>query len=123
MHTTGAFHAFFTIGICHGFISDNRPIHFRSHSKTNTSLSVSELHIPGYRESKKQFILTDNDLICGYEGGAPVLTRIEQWSFSDADYSSLIPYQNGYLLHKTNRPLFSPEECQYMIDEAEDVRS
>lgn len=111
------------IGLCHGFISSERPFQVRTHS---TLLQVSELHIPGYRESKKQFVLADDDLIVndnGYGDGTPVLTKLEEWTYSDTDYSSLIPFQNGHLLHKTSRPIFSPEECQRMIDEAEFMAS
>jgi len=74
---------------------------------------VSELHIPGYRESKKQFILTEEDMV----GEAP----LHEISFTDADYSSTIPYKDGCLLHKTNGHIFTEIECQMMIDEAEAV--
>jgi len=112
--------AVFLLGVCNGFIVKSRSKSHRNDDRT--SLKVSELHIPGYKQTKKQFILTDDDLVGSdnrYGDGAPVLTRLEQWTFSDDDYSSLIPFQYGNLLHKTNRPIFSPEECQYMIDEAE----
>ena len=83
----------------------------RSRSAATTSLRVSELHVPGYRESKKQFILKEEDVL-----GKPPL---RETSFTDADYSSVIPYKDGNLLHKTNGYIFTEEECQMMIDEAE----
>lgn len=96
---------------CSGFMPDER-VRSRSAAAT-TSLRVSELHIPGYRESKKQFILKEEDVL-----GKPPLREI---SFTDADYSSIIPYKDGSLLHKTNGYIFTEEECKMMIDEAEQI--
>jgi hypothetical protein len=39
------------------------------------------------------------------------------------DYESLIPYQEGYLLHTTKIPIFNAQECQSIIDEAEYIAS
>jgi len=93
-----------------GFVPDERG---GSRSSSTTRLGVSELHIPGYRESKKQFILREEDM-----NGEPPLHEIP---FAGADYSSIIPYKDGNLLHKTNGFIFTEDECQMMIDEAEEV--
>jgi hypothetical protein len=44
---------------------------------------------------------------------------VQEKTFDMSDYSSQIPYQDGHLLHKTNSAVFTPEECQLIIDEAE----
>lgn len=83
-----------------------------------SALGVSELHIPGYIESKKPFILSDDDLV---EEGSNTLTRLETRQYTPNDYESLIPYQGGHLLHKTKQQVLSSEECQRIVDEAEIV--
>jgi hypothetical protein len=72
------------------------------------ALQVSELHIPGYRETKKHFLPDDTQ-------------SKEQIQITHADYSSLLPYEDGYLIHKTNGYLFTDEECTSMVQEAEEV--
>jgi len=44
---------------------------------------------------------------------------VQERTYVVSDYSSLIPYQDGHLLHKTNSAVFTPDECQLIIDEAE----
>jgi hypothetical protein len=88
--------------------------------KRSTGLCVSELHIPGYAETKVPFILTDDDL---HANGSNVLRQVQEKSYSNADYESLIPHQSGHLLHKTRAPVLSSDECQRIVNEAEQVAS
>jgi len=83
---------------------------------TTSRLFVSELHVPGYAETKRPFILKEEDL-CQY------VTKIKERTYSNSDYESIIPYQNGHLLHKTRGPIFSADECQRIVQEAEQVAS
>ena len=83
-----------------------------------TALYVSELHIPGYAQSKLPFILNDEHLQSD-DGGTITFSKIQETSYSSEDYESLIPYQDGFLLHKSRRPIFTPSECQRIVDEAE----
>lgn len=87
-----------------------------SNRRKPSALGVSELHIPGYVQSKLPFILTDEDL-------ETVLTPLETRQYSQNDYESLIPYQNGHLLHKTKNQVLNTDECQRIVKEAEDVAS
>ena len=50
---------------------------------------------------------------------ATTLLLKEQTYRPNYDYESLIPYHNGHLVHRTKIPIFTPQECQAMIDEAE----
>ena len=68
---------------------------------------VSELHIPGYAQTKLPFILND-----------PPPTLYPK-SYSASEYDSTIPHQDGHLLHKTNFGIFSPQECDCIVQEAE----
>ena len=77
---------------------------------------VSEIHIPGYRESKIPFILTDSDLV---EESGTVLTSLKEEVYTCDDWESLIPYQAGHLIHKTKRQVFTSSECESIVDEAE----
>lgn len=79
---------------------------------------VSEIHIPGYKESKLPFILTENDLI---NSGGNTLTKLEEVSYTPDDWESLIPYQSGHLVHKTITQIFTSFECQSIVQEAERV--
>jgi hypothetical protein len=97
---------------------------FKSISRTNrkgTALGVSELHIPGYRETKIPFILKQEDLTSCDNGN--VLTCLEEMTFSHNDYESQIPHESGHLLHKTTRQILSPEECNAIVQEAESMGS
>lgn len=86
----------------------SRPQPFR------TELQVSELHIPGYRQTKLPFILQE-DGVCDQETLVAVPTK----TYSAHDYESLIPHQDGHLLHKTRQPIFSADECDRIVAEAE----
>ena len=78
---------------------------------SKSALYVSEVHIPAYRTTKLPFILSNTN---------EELHNDELSSFcSDEDSASLIPYQDGHLLHKTNQPILTRDECQMIIDEAE----
>jgi hypothetical protein len=94
--------------------SSSRALHATStapdeHFRRSTALHVSEIHIPGYRETKKSFLPDDNDL------------SLQQLCITEADYSSILSFKDGYLIHKTNGYLFTREECESMVQEAEDV--
>lgn len=79
----------------------------------STKLSVSELHIPGYAKTKLPFI---HPGLGGIQGNTDSLkTR----RYSETDYDSLIPFQDGHLLHKTRQPIFTNEECNRIVAEAE----
>jgi hypothetical protein len=87
-----------------------------SHDKTDkrhdsTRRYVSELHVPAYRSTKLPFILEN-----------PPPSLVPQ-SYSSTDYESLIPYQDGHLLHKTNGPILTADECNRIVQEAETVAS
>ena len=83
-----------------------------------SALGVSELHIPGYAQSKLPFILSDDDLAAD---GSNTLMRLETQQYSHSDYESLIPYQSGHLLHKTKGQVFASDECQRIVNEAEKI--
>lgn len=83
-----------------------------------SALRVSELHIPGYAQSKLPFILSEEDL---EEEGLDTLTRLRIRQYSSSDFESLIPFQDGYLLHKTTQQVLSSEECQRIVNEAERI--
>ncbi len=118
----------------------------RIHSRSRTQINVSEVHIPGYRESKLPFILTEEDIYeetsrstssSGGGGGgggmsttmmtpatatatvATTATTLLENTYTSNDYTSLIPHQNGHLLHKTTNQIFTTLECQSIITEAE----
>lgn len=87
---------------------------FDQHSKTR--LFVSELHVPGYAETKLPFLLTDEEI----ERISPqILTPAP----APAATECLIPYQDGHLIHKTTRPIFTAAECESIVREAENVAS
>lgn len=87
-----------------------------SMSQTTTALKVSELHIPGYRESKMPFILTEEDMS---SSDGSTIVAIQEKTYTCQDYESQIPYESGHLLHKTKNQVFSTQECQYIVQEAE----
>lgn len=74
----------------------------------DTALKVSELHVPGYKVSKLPFMLGKAKVI---QIQAPPSTK------------TLIPFNTGHLLHETIAPIFSREECQRIVDEAEAIAS
>lgn len=83
----------------------------RKRTVSKSALYVSEVHIPAYRTTKLPFILSNTN-------EDPHNSELSSL-YSDEDSFSLIPYQNGHLLHKTNQPIFTRDECQMIIDEAE----
>jgi hypothetical protein len=84
---------------------------------TTSSLGVSELHVPGYAKTKLPFIHPD-DVRGPAASVGPRTSFHERTYLPDIDYASLVPYQDGHLIHKT-APIFTPEECRMIIDEAE----
>ena len=88
-----------------------------------TALHVSELHVPGYAQTKLPFIHPDDNRGRGDIYGSISTTTStifhERTYQPNIDYTSLVPYQNGHLIHRTTTPIFSPQECQLIIDEAE----
>jgi hypothetical protein len=94
----------------------HRAVHDQRRYKT-TSLGVSELHVPGYGKTKLPFI-HPVDVSRGGAGGGGATPFRERTYRPNVDYTSLVPYQNGHLIHKTV-PILTPEECRMMIDEAE----
>ena len=87
---------------------------FNSAYFSSTALRVSELHVPGYAQSKLPFILPT------VGGAVATATLLQERTYTpDIDYTSFIPYQSGYLLHQTTFPIFTADECQSIIDEAE----
>jgi hypothetical protein len=103
---------------------------YSSSSQSKTALFVSELHIPGYAQSKLAFILQDGDLNLddGAHFGAPTLRKVQPRTYSAEDSTSLIPHHNddnkqGHLLHRSRQPVFTSQECQQIVQEAEFVAS
>ena len=74
---------------------------------------VSELHIPGYAKTKLPFIHPE---LSGIQGSA---ASLKKRSYSAQDYDSLIPFQDGHLLHKTRHPILTRDECNRIVAEAE----
>jgi hypothetical protein len=115
------------------FTSSSTTATARTTRATTTALQVSELHIPGYAKSKLPFILKPEHLLeqephklssQGGGGGATTATRrqLNVLQYSSSDYTSSIPYQDGFLLHTTkNNPILTADECQGIIDEAEHI--
>lgn len=71
-------------------------------------LNVSELHVPGYAKTKLPFLTPPNTTIYQERTYSP-----------HVDYTSYVPYQDGYLIHTTTHPIFTINECQMIINEAE----
>lgn len=86
---------------------------YRVQQPFRTALLVSELHIPGYATTKLPFILSDKD-----DSNAASLP-LQKISYTEDDYESRIPFQDGHLLHKTRQPIFTPDECNRIVAEAE----
>jgi hypothetical protein len=92
-------------------------------SSKTTYYMVSELHVPGYAQTKMPFILSDDD-DCDTDS-------IDSLSRSGALLSpsiilptiGQIKYQNNYLIQQTIQPIFSALECDQIIHEAEYVAS
>ncbi|GKY97639.1 hypothetical protein MPSEU_000722300 [Mayamaea pseudoterrestris] len=82
--------------------------------QSTTRLSVSELHVPAYSQTKHFYLLTNE------ERGR---CTINEKKFTSDDYNSYIPFRESNLLHTTKQPLFTSLECQSIISEAERVAS
>ena len=90
----------------------------------STALRVSELHVPGYSQSKLPFILKDEHLQeHNPDGTTLTLRQIKPRTYSLHNSLPSIPYGDGYLIHKTKTQVFSQEECNFIINEAEYVAS
>jgi len=92
----------------------------RGFKTSSTKVLVSEVHIPAYRETKMPFIPTEEDLVSKIGCGE---INLEEHEYDTHDFSSMINYEAGHLLHKTNEPVFTLEECKNIRDEAEHVCS
>jgi hypothetical protein len=97
---------------------------------TRIRLKVSELHVPGYTMSKIPFILKEEDVAIDlpgsrHVGGGAVLQKrsLAVRSYTPDDYESLIPFQDGHLVHRTKGQVFSSTECQQIVAEAEKIAS
>jgi hypothetical protein len=92
-------------------------------SRQPTALKVSELHVRGYTQSKLPFILKDEHLQDANPDGTVTIRKLQEMSFELDDFESQIPYDDGNLIHKTKSAVFSQEDCQRIVDEAEAVAS
>jgi hypothetical protein len=88
-----------------------------------TALKVSELHVQGYAQSKLPFIIKDEHLQETNPDGTVTIRKLQEMSFGLHDFESKIPHDDGNLLHKTKSAVFSQEDCQRIVDEAEAVAS
>ena len=92
--------------------------------QSTTALGVSELHVQAYSQTKLPFIHPDDSRGGGGGGGGGRNSQQGDTIFRERtyrqniDYTSLVPHQNGHLIHKTG-PILTRMECQMMIDEAE----
>lgn len=75
---------------------------------------VSELHIPGYAQSKLPFILTDE------ETNFLTSSHKDQFILPTNGYK---PYDNQYLIHETSQPILTVQECEQIVQEVEFVAS
>jgi len=104
-----------------------RPTSITSPSSTSSALFVSELHVPGYAQTKLPFILTDDDLATSASSKTGPLTSaaatIRERQYVASDFESIIPHEDGFLVHATVDPIFSPMECDAIVGEAERVAS
>jgi len=91
--------------------------------RRSSALKVSELHVPGYAQSKLPFILRDEHLQEQSGDGTITLRRINPLTFDVQDSDVKVPYQDGFLIHKTKDQVLTNEECQMIVNEAEYVAS
>lgn len=99
------------------FIGDSSFL--RTSCRQSLALRVSELHIPGYSQSKLPFILTEDDLTHD-AGNTLVRVELKEKSYSNNDFISDIPFETGHLVHKTKDQVFTSLECQDIVKEAEE---
>ena len=81
-----------------------------------SALRVSELHVPGYAQSKLPFILTDEHL-------QETSVKPIPYEYDTRMSEVYTPHEDGYLIHKTTNPIISKKECERIIEEAEYIAS
>eukprot|EP00977_Amphora_coffeiformis_P015454 scaffold4511_cov171-Amphora_coffeaeformis.AAC.20 len=89
----------------------------------SSALGVSELHIPGYAQSKLPFILQDEDLQETSHDGTLTIRSLKPMPYDTKTSEVYIPHQDGYLIHKTRTPMISKDDCERIIEEAEYMAS
>jgi hypothetical protein len=84
--------------------------------RTKQLYMVSELHIPGYAQTKLPFILSEDER--------------KHLNTNAIQHDTVIPTighlpldPSNYLIHQTVQPIFAPSECEQIIQEAEYVAS
>lgn len=98
--------------------------HDRRQSSAPSILNmVSELHVPGYAQSKLPFILKEEHLEEPNSDGTITRRKLQEHEFGPNHSEVRIPYQDGFLLHKSRAPIFTQQECQAIINEAEGIAS
>ena len=103
-----------------GYVTRRYRLLFKKGSKS--ALKVSEVHIPAYRQSKLPFLWNPDEDEDHLSVKSAPLTQVESFTFpSFLSYSSMIAFQDGHLVHKSNAPVLTPEECQCIIEEAETI--
>lgn len=95
----------------------------RQSGRKSSSLAVSELHVPGYAQTKLPFILKVEHLKEKSPEGATTIIQPVEKTFKDDDFQAMVPHNGGHLIHKTKSPIFTKEECERIVNEAEDVAS
>lgn len=98
-------------------------LHPRTTRSSSSSLGVSELHVPGYAQSKLPFILTDEHLEEISRDGTVTLRTVRPISYDTSNDIVHVPHADGYLIHKTKQPVFTQSECDTIIAEAEYIAS
>jgi hypothetical protein len=88
------------------------PRRTRLAAAASVPLFVSELHVPGYAETKLPFVLPDHE--------AARTTIVEQ---PPPPTECHVPFEDGYLIHKTFEPILTSTECDMIVEEAEQVAS
>lgn len=92
-------------------------------STSSSSLKVSELHVPGYAKSKLPFILTEEHLQETSTDGTLTLRAVRPMTYDLQNFEVNIPYDEGFLIHKTKNQVFTTDECNKIIAEAEYIAS
>jgi hypothetical protein len=96
---------------------------------TTTQLRVSELHIPGYAQTKLPFLFLPEEEDGAGAGTTAAITQFRGDNSSNNPLPPLlpiqsetyIPYQDGYLVHRTVTPILSKLECETIVQEAEQI--
>ncbi|KAL7576970.1 hypothetical protein ACA910_006726 [Epithemia clementina (nom. ined.)] len=79
-----------------------------------SALSVSELHVPGYSQTKVPFILPEDKRI-----QASANDLFDKYR----DFDAFVPHHDGHLVFKARQPILTSSECELIINEAEAVAS